>query len=235
VPVFRHLLALVATALIVLAAALAARGEDLGPPASTVTSTTARTAAVQPVAAPDRRWPVDSEAVRTAVRIAAEHWGGDACGGAVAMTWTTLAAGTNATASWRNPSHAWDNSGENFDCRVELNAQAAYDWDKFCTVLVHELGHLRGHAHDEADHVMAAVYRGPSERCAATPEPGVPAPATAPAAAPAPAAARSLLRPADARPAAVKRTATRRARRARARARAAARARARSGPARERR
>ncbi len=209
----------VATALLILAAALPARGEDHGPRTGAITSTTAPSAVVARVDAPDRRWPVDGEAVRAAVRIAAEHWGGDPCGGAVTMTWTTLAAGTNATASWRNPTDAWHNPGENFDCRIELSAAAPYDWPKLCTVVVHELGHLRGHAHDETDHVMAAIYRGPHAACAQTAEPG------RPAAAPAPAAAR----PATARPATARRTSIRRARRraragaTRARARATAR------------
>jgi hypothetical protein len=226
----RHLLAAVLALVLALAGGpLLAGGTGTGASATTA-SVTARAASTdEPVAAPDQRWPVAGEAVQTAVRLADGHWGGPACQGRVELVWTTLAEGTNATASWRNPTHAWDNAGENFDCRVELSAAADYDWPKLCTVLTHELGHLHGRQHDDGDVVMATVYRAPLAACEATPEPGAPAPVAEPeeelepaVAAPAkPKAATSAKR-------VVKRlTAAQRAAKAR-RARAAARARARA-------
>src|SRR3712207_9307195 len=62
---------------------------------------------------------------------------------------TLFRSDTNATASWRNPSDAWNNPGENFDCRIEFNATAEYDWPKFCTVMTHEVGHLSGQPHSD--------------------------------------------------------------------------------------
>ena len=67
--------------------------------------------------------------------IAVAHWGADPCGGAYTLTWTALDLGTNATASWRNPTDAWNNAGANFDCRIDLNPQADFDFPKLCTVL----------------------------------------------------------------------------------------------------
>ena len=126
----------------------------------------------------DARFPLDGPAISEARRIAERHWGASACGGRVELAWGVLAEGTNATASWKNPTDAWNNAGENFDCRIELNARARYDWAKLCTVMAHEVGHLLGrpHAQDPSD-LMAPEYRRPLDVCAQTPEPGTPAPA----------------------------------------------------------
>jgi hypothetical protein len=55
-----------------------------------------------------------------------------------------------------------------------------YSWPKFCTVLVHEYGHLTGHPHtvDGAD-VMSPIYRAPLPACT-TADPSEPPVAPAP-------------------------------------------------------
>src|SRR3712207_6942749 len=55
---------------------------------------------------------------------------------------STLFPYTTLFRSWRNPTDAWNNAGENFDCVIEFNAGADYDWPKLCTVMTHEMGHL---------------------------------------------------------------------------------------------
>ena len=137
------------------------------------------------VPAPDVRFAVGSEAMNAARSQAERHWGRAACNGEVAVTWTQLDPVTNATASWRNPSDAWANSYENYDCQIELNADTDYDWPKLCTVMTHEIGHLVGLPHsDVSGDLMSPVYSKPLPACMG-PEPGAPPP---PAPAPAPAA-----------------------------------------------
>ena len=164
-------------------------------------SVTAR--AAQNVDVPGNRlFPEDGPAFATAQRLAVEHWGATACNGEVVTRWADLDEGTNATASWRNPSDAWNNAGENFDCIVELNTRADYDFPKLCTVLAHELGHLLGNPHAEADGLlMSAMYSGPLPACAEA-DPAADAPQADPAAASA-ATLASARKPA-ARPAAKK-------------------------------
>lgn len=163
-------------------------------------SVTAR--AAQNVDAPgDELFPADGPAFAAAQRLAVEHWGADACNGEVVTRWADLDEGTNATASWRNPSDAWNNAGENFDCIVELNTRADYTFRKLCTVLAHELGHLLGNPHAEVDGVlMSAMYSGPLPACAAA-DPAADAPETDPAAASAATLSSAARKPA-ARPAA---------------------------------
>ncbi|HWT91998.1 MAG TPA: hypothetical protein VN238_03310 [Solirubrobacteraceae bacterium] len=129
--------------------------------------------------APDQQFPVGSPAIAKAKEVATGVWGRDACGGNVQMVWTVLEPGTNATASWRNPSDAWNNAAENFDCKIDINTQAAYDFPKLCTVLVHELGHLNGQQHTpQAGQLMSAFYTDPIAQCvAADPNPPAPEPA----------------------------------------------------------
>lgn len=130
-------------------------------------------------ASPDQQFPVGSPAIAKAKEVATGVWGRDACGGNVQMVWTALEPGTNATASWRNPSDAWNNAGENFDCRIDINPQAAYDFPKLCTVLVHELGHLNGQQHTpQPNQLMSAFYTDPIPQCVAA-DPNPPAPVQA--------------------------------------------------------
>jgi len=124
--------------------------------------------AAAPLRAAGTRFPVDGLVLGMARRAADAHWGTPACRGQVAITWTTLAPGTNATATWHNPTDAWANAGENFDCAVALNTEAAFDAPKLCAVLMHEFGHLHGIGHSEAaGELMSAVYTTAPEPCRA--------------------------------------------------------------------
>lgn len=171
---------------------------------------------------PATRFAVDSAAMATAQGIARAHWGVDACAGQVAISWGVDEASINARSYWANPYSAYDHPALNVQCRIVFNAQMTYSWPKFCTVLVHEYGHLVGRPHvaDGTD-VMSPIYRAPLEACMVD-EPGTQAapPAPQPVSSPVVDAPRP-------------RTTSRAARRAsakRARARAKARARLASAP-----
>lgn len=152
----------------------------------------ALTAARAQAAAPDVEFAVGSPAMTAAEAIAKAYWGGaDACGGAVDVQWTDLALNTNAVSTWSNPTSAYDNPRENSDCHVSFNRLLGFDWPRFCTVLVHEFGHLTGHDHSpDPNNVMTAIYNGPVDVCVAAPDPNATPAATpaAPVAAPAPVA-----------------------------------------------
>lgn len=114
----------------------------------------------------DQRYPVGGAAMEQARAIAVAHWGANPCGGAYTLSWTPLDLSTNATASWRNPTDAWNNAGANFDCRIDINPQADFDFSKLCTVLTHEIGHLAGQQHDpNPGQVMSAYYTSPLAAC----------------------------------------------------------------------
>src|SRR4051812_45152555 len=104
--------------------------------------------------------------MQTAQAIARAHWGLDPCGGQVALSWSALAPMINATSTWTNPRSSYDNPDLNGDCRIEFNTGMDFDWEKFCTVVVHEYGHLAGRPHSPDPHdVMAAFYEDPLPEC----------------------------------------------------------------------
>jgi hypothetical protein len=120
----------------------------------------------EPVQSPATTFAVGTPDMQTAVDVARAHWGGDPCGGQIEVLWTPADAEINATSSWTNPKSAYDDPGLNGDCRVAFNPNAQFDWDKFCTVMVHEYGHLAGRPHAEAaGDVMAAYYTQPLTAC----------------------------------------------------------------------
>lgn len=214
-------------------ASLAVSALTLGERGDTYTVTTGSVTAKAAVADDGRpsaeRFPVGGPAMQAAIGVAAGYWGTNACNGDFTVTWEPMDRMTNATASWRNPTDAWNNPGENFDCEIRFNTEADYDWQKFCSVMAHEIGHLAGkdHTSDQRD-VMSPVYSEPLGECVASAEPG------APVAAPAVSRSKpigqqrraaSASKKAAARKAAAKRRAVKR--RARAGARAAQRIRAR--------
>lgn len=165
-------------AILVTAASLAAPlffgGADAGV-AGMAGSATARAAQHSPVQAPSQRFAVGSPAFNSARDIAQAHWGTSPCSGSVDIAWVSLDPDTNATAAWRNPTDAWNNPSQNFDCRIEFNANADYDWPKLCTVMTHEMGHLVGQPHDQnPGQLMSPIYTDPIGVCTG-PEPGGPA------------------------------------------------------------
>jgi hypothetical protein len=174
-------LAAIVCAIALLAACLGARAD--GAVTGTAVSATPRADIEEPAAPADTLFPLEGPAMVLAREIAERHWGGAACSGEVEIGWASLEPGTNATASWRNPTDAWNNAGENFDCSIDFNTQAEFDWPKLCSVMAHEVGHLLGrqHAGDPND-VMAPLYRGPLDACAQTADPARPAPPVEPVA-----------------------------------------------------
>lgn len=131
------------------------------------TSVTARAAqAGQPGGA--ERYAVGSSALEAAKSTAIAHWGAQPCRGNIQLAWVPLDRGTNGTASWRNPTDAWNNASENFDCRIDLNTQADFDFPKLCSVLAHEIGHLLGQQHDpNPGQLMSAFYTAALPSCEA--------------------------------------------------------------------
>jgi hypothetical protein len=118
--------------------------------------------------APAQEFANGTPAFQQALQVATAYWGGLPCQGAVTYEWTVLEPLTNARASWHNPVDAYGNAPQNFDCRVQFNTGATFDFPAFCSVLTHELGHLHGQAHDaEAGRLMSAIYTEPTPQCVA--------------------------------------------------------------------
>ena len=140
-------------------------------------------AQADPVLSPATEFAVGSQPFQTAQAIAKAHWGVDACAGQVTITWVPLAPNINATSTWSNPKSSYDNPDLNGDCKIEFNTGMDFDWPKFCTVMVHEYGHLSGKPHSPDPHdVMSAFYEDPVAECE-PPASQAPAPAQTPVAA----------------------------------------------------
>jgi hypothetical protein len=122
------------------------------------------------------RYAVGSTAMVTAQEIARSYWGTEACGGAVDIVWGNDDLSINARSYWANPKSAYDHPELNEQCRIVFNGDLDFSWEKFCSVFVHEYGHLVGkpHAPDGPD-VMSPIYRRALPVCAATPDPAGPA------------------------------------------------------------
>jgi hypothetical protein len=137
---------------------------------------------VAAVTHPESVFTIGSSAEQMALQIAKTTWNADPCGGQVVVEWGPLGDDVNAQSSWTNPQSAYDNPELNGSCKVTFNPGADFDWPKFCTVMVHEIGHLAGKPHSpDARNVMAAYYTIPLPTCvASTPEEFKPAPAPAP-------------------------------------------------------
>ena len=139
-----------------------------------------------------------------AQNVAAAYWNADPCHGQITLVWAALDPSINATSSWVNPVAAYGAPDQNTDCTITFNSAIDWDWTRFCSVLVHEYGHLNGlpHSTDPAD-VMYPIYQGPVAQCtalAATDGPVDPARAPGPPAATAAAHPVSRLRAAARRP-----------------------------------
>jgi hypothetical protein len=71
-----------------------------------------------------------------------------------------------------NPVAAYGVPEQNSACQIAFSATARFDWRKFCTVVVHELGHLAGHPHSARDDdIMAEYFTATEPTCARTPDP----------------------------------------------------------------
>lgn len=122
--------------------------------------------------------------VTAAEEISKSYWQATPCGGQVSIVWMTLGEGTNATSTWTNPVGQYDAPEQNTSCQIAFNKALAWDWTRFCSILVHEYGHLAGrsHAEDPAD-IMYAFYEAPVAQCvAAAPAQPAVVPEVAPAA-----------------------------------------------------
>lgn len=148
-----------------------------GPGVAASAGSVSATAAQRPAQSAADSFPLDGTLMQAAQRVAVAHWGALPCQGRVSVSWERLGAGVNAEAAWLNPSDAWANAGENYDCAVKLNAGALFDFVKLCTVLTHEYGHLNGRGHAEsARDLMSPVYGQALPACVAV----APRPASAP-------------------------------------------------------
>jgi hypothetical protein len=125
-------------------------------------------AAAQAPAGPDVRFAVGSPAMLAAQQIARAHWGVDPCGGVIDIAWVSQPESYNAVSSWANMGDPYADWQGNQDCRIEFNRDMTFRWGKFCTVLVHEYGHLAGQRHDEhPGELMSAIYDRPIADCVA--------------------------------------------------------------------
>jgi hypothetical protein len=138
------------------------------------------------------KYAVGSAGMVTAQNIAVANWGAAPCGGSVDVSWGQDDPTINARSYWANPKSAYDNPELNTQCRIVFNVSMTFTWEKFCTVLVHEYGHLSGKPHTaDGPDLMSPIYRAPLPACSGTPDPwaaGQPAAAplvAAPAAPPA--------------------------------------------------
>jgi len=134
---------------------------------------------------PATRFAVGSPAMQTALDIARANWGVDACRGQVAIEWGVDEANINARSFWANPVSSYDNPAQNVQCRIVFNSTMTFSWTKFCTVVVHEYGHLTGHPHTvDGPDVMSPIYRAPLPACTTADPTAVPEPAPTPTPAP---------------------------------------------------
>jgi hypothetical protein len=124
------------------------------------TPATAAAAAPTPQAAA-ARFPVDGPVFQAARAVAVEHWAMDPCHGDIDVSWGDLPADENAESTWTNQFRDYGDPEHNTLCEVTFNARQDWDWDKLCTVLAHEFGHLAGNAHsDDPNDVMFPYYVG---------------------------------------------------------------------------
>lgn len=136
-------------------------------------------AAPTQAADPATDFAAGTPAVQAAETIARDYWQATPCAGQVSLVWMRLTEGTNATSTWTNPVGQYDAPDQNGSCQIAFNSALSWDWTRFCSILVHEYGHLNGRAHaDAASDVMFAFYEAPVAQCvAAAPAPAAAAPA----------------------------------------------------------
>jgi hypothetical protein len=133
-------------------------------------------AVAAPQQSPALRYPVGSAGMTTAIAVAERYWNASPCDGDVALTWRPYTPVTeDARAYWTNPLAFYGAPELNTNCAIVFNSRALLPWSRFCTVVVHEYGHLTGHPHrDDPLDVMAPTKRLTLPACAAIPDPAVP-------------------------------------------------------------
>jgi hypothetical protein len=96
-------------------------------------------------------YPQGSPAAKAAEAIAVRHWHQNPCDGDVSIGWSPMAWDTYANSSWDITS-----PGERMvNCRIEFNSRVTFSWSRFCTIMVHEYGHLIGLDHSkDPDSIM---------------------------------------------------------------------------------
>jgi hypothetical protein len=120
------------------------------------------------VAGPFTRFTPSSPTTTRAEQIARAYWGADPCDGAITIRWVRQTPDINALSTWSSPTtDPYGDPEHNSDCAIDLNPAAAFDWPKFCTVVVHEFGHLLGRDHDpHPGQLMSEIYTTPVAPCA---------------------------------------------------------------------
>lgn len=123
------------------------------------------------VAAPALKVPAPAGVSAAATELGATHWGRQACGDQVAITWEHLGTRTNAESRWASP--VGGDPSTYLRCTIAFSLDVRWDWPKFCTVTEHELGHLNGHGHvDDDDDLMSPYYFDATPECRKAPMPG---------------------------------------------------------------
>jgi len=119
-----------------------------------------------------------SAALQQATEIARGYWSADACGGSFSVAWLPIEGAVNARSGWGNLRSQYDNPELNTGCAITFNSAQRWNWKRFCSILVHEYGHLTGHAHSEdAGNIMNAYYDRPVAQCVVSQPGRGPAPA----------------------------------------------------------
>jgi predicted Zn-dependent protease len=102
--------------------------------------------------------------------VASEYWRAEACGSQVQVRWIAMRTKMNAISSWISAGSQYEHPELNQDCRIAFNSNQLWTWPKFCAVMVHEYGHLLGHAHqDDPADVMYPFFVRPVANCGPAP------------------------------------------------------------------
>jgi hypothetical protein len=162
--IIRILAALLAS--VALSAGLAASVSTAAPAAGQAASADSAAGTAATATADATAFAVDSAAMVKAELIAVEYWNTTPCSGQVSVSWGTLDPTINASSNWWNPTEAYGNAGANSQCSIVFNQYQKFDWPMFCSVMVHEIGHLTGHEHVlDKTSVMYPIYITPITQC----------------------------------------------------------------------